>query len=78
MGLIVMNADDKHRLRSVNVNTKKGILNGSSKLNENQVREIRNRYIANKYGFQKVANDFGISKKTAMLIIKRESWKHVL
>lgn len=50
---------------------------GTSKLTENQVLDIRSRYVAKKLGFHRLAKAYSVSKSTVMAIIKRETWTHV-
>lgn len=54
-----------------------GVNNGSSKLSEQQVIEIRKEYVFRTVSFQKLANKFNLAKATVKSIIKRETWKHI-
>lgn len=51
----------------------KGIANGRSKLNHNQVIAIRKRVESN----SSVAKEFGISPSQVSKIRKRKEWKHI-
>lgn len=55
----------------------RGEMHKCSKLNPELVRQIRSEYIYGVNGLQKLANKFGISKKTVMRIIHYEGWKHI-
>lgn len=46
-------------------------------LTEEQVREIRRRYVPKKYGIHKLSADFGVTASTIAKILKRQSWRHV-
>jgi len=46
-------------------------------LTEDQVREIRRLYVPGKYGFRRLAHQFGVSASAISQIIKRRTWAHV-
>jgi len=48
-----------------------------AKLTENQVIEIRNKYIPHRYTAKKLANEYNISEGGIRAIIYRESWKNI-
>ena len=48
-----------------------------SKFSNNDIIKIREMYIPNIYGFQKIANLYKVSKPTIMSIIKGKTWGHV-
>lgn len=48
-----------------------------AKLTEDDVLEIRKSYRFGKFGLQKLANRFGVSKPTIEAALKKKSWKHV-
>lgn len=52
--------------------------NGTPKLTEEQVREIRRKYVPFKYGYRKLAAEYHVSFKSIGRIITRETWKHVV
>jgi hypothetical protein len=53
-----------------------GESNGSAKLNEDQVREIR-RLASEGFRTRYIAEQFGICGSSVRLIVRREKWKHV-
>ncbi len=52
-----------------------GELNGSSKLTQSQVDEIRARYSPRKVTMEQLAREYGVAKSTISFIVKRVSWK---
>ena len=77
LGRFQMVADDKLRERSVNKIPKSGSLNGVSKLTEDQVLEIRAKYIPTVYTRKMLAAEFGVDHTTIKDIVNRRSWVHV-
>ena len=55
----------------------RGQENGQSKLTENQVREIRGKYIPRKYHTGMLAEEYGVTPEAIRLIVIRSSWNHV-
>lgn len=55
----------------------KGIENGASKLTENQVCEIRLKYVPRKYSFRKLGKEYHVSSTTIQNIILHKQWKHI-
>ena len=51
--------------------------NYCSKLTNNQVLEIRAKYIPNVYSYDKLANEYNVTKRVIAKIIKRIGWKHL-
>lgn len=51
----------------------------SHKLTEQQIREIRERYVKNSRnaGSGALAKEYGVTSMTILQIVKREKWKHV-
>lgn len=58
-------------------NKPKGLNVNTCKLTEEQVREIRKKYIPRKYSTRKLANEYGLNQATIFSIISRESWQHI-
>lgn len=50
-------------------------LNRHCKLTQDQVKEIRERYIPHVYGKKRLAIDYGVSPSVILRIIKGKSWK---
>ena len=48
-----------------------------SKLTEDDVREIRNKYEAGGVTYPELASEYGVHKTTIGWIVRRESWTHV-
>lgn len=48
-----------------------------SKLTENQILEIRAKYIPRKYSLRKLANEYNVSKETIRPIVLKKTWKHI-
>lgn len=63
--------------KSVNINPKKGSLNGWAKLNEGQVVEIRSKYIPRVYTREMLANEYGVKASCIKDIVNRKSWTHI-
>lgn len=55
----------------------KGSKNGFSKLNENQVLEIRKKRIEEKLTYQKLAELYNVSYACIAGIIQKTNWKHI-
>lgn len=53
-----------------------GSQNGHAKLNEDEVRLIRDRFAAGERQTA-LASEYGVSQALISLIVKREAWKHV-
>ena len=56
---------------------KRGESNKSSKLTNNDVIEIRDLHLNNKYSHRKLAELFSVSKANITSILNRNSWKHI-
>ena len=68
-----MNSEDmvnKHR-------SAKGELQGGSKLNNEQVLSIRNKYSTNNYTYRKLALEYNVSKSMIEAIVNRKNWTHI-
>ncbi len=56
---------------------KKGELHHNSKLNEDVVRQIRQKYKPKEYGYGKLAKEFGVDRKTVIRIMQGKTWRHI-
>jgi hypothetical protein len=63
--------------KSVNINPKKGELNGQSVLTETDVLKIRALFKPRVYTRKKLSLEFGVSEATIKDVILRKSWKHI-
>lgn len=54
-----------------------GSLNGRSKFTENQILEMRDKYVPYKYSVKRLAQDYNISEVVMYRIIHRILWKHI-
>ena len=54
-----------------------GARHGNSLLTQNQVIEIRNKYIRNVYGYKQLAKEYGVTNYTIRAVILRKNWRHV-
>lgn len=50
---------------------------GTSKLTEEQVRQIRSLHVPRKFPMRKLAEMFGVSRSNIKQIIRRTSWNHI-
>jgi hypothetical protein len=55
----------------------RGEMQGSSKLTEKQVREIRSQYQPFKVSLNSLAKKFAVSKRTILFIVQGRYWRHV-
>lgn len=55
----------------------RGAYQGASKLTEDQVREIRTKYVPRKYSLRMLADEYGVSTQNIWLIVKGNFWRHV-
>lgn len=55
----------------------RGELNGSAKLTEADVIEIRRRYVPYKYGSPRLAKEYGVTKGAIEFIVHGHTWKHI-
>lgn len=58
-------------------NYQRGEHNGSAKLNEGAVMEIRSRYATGACGQRQLARDFDVCKTTIAGIVNRKIWAHL-
>lgn len=56
---------------------KKGELHHNSKLTEDVVRKIKQKYKPKVYSYGKLATEFSVDKKTVIRIIQGKTWRHV-
>jgi hypothetical protein len=68
---------DTHYARTSPERLARGDTHGQSKLNAEQVREIRQRYAAGGISTVKLAAEFGVAKSTILGIIHRRIWNHI-
>lgn len=61
-----------------NIPTKSQIKHTNAKLTEQQVREIRERYAAEKISYAKLGEEYGISSSSIYQIIKRKTYQHII
>lgn len=54
-----------------------GITNGNSTLSEEQVLEIRSKYIPRKYSQRMLAREYNVDQMTIQDIVKRNTWNHI-
>lgn len=47
------------------------------KLNKEQVLEIREKYLTNKYSSRQLAKDYNVYHSTILRIINKKTWKHI-
>ncbi len=58
-------------------NLKRGEENGSAKLTEEQVKQIRLRYATGMFSQPDLARQYGVDQATIWRIIHRKTWKHI-
>jgi group I intron endonuclease len=56
---------------------KRGNEHHNAKLNEMIVKEIRQKYQPKTYSYGKLAEEFGVDRKTIIRIIQRKTWTHI-
>jgi hypothetical protein len=56
----------------------RGSLHGQAKLTEDNVREIRRLYATGKFTQKELGLRFGVDQTTISLIVKRQTWQHVI
>jgi group I intron endonuclease len=56
---------------------KKGELHHNSKLTEDIVRQVRQKYSPRTYSYGKLSAEFGVDRKTIIRIIKGKTWTHI-
>ena len=72
-GSVKDNSDDKVKANRQPM----GITNGRAKLTEQQVLEIRAKYIPWAYSIPMLAKEYGVSNQVIGYIIKGKTWKHI-
>lgn len=55
----------------------KGEQNGAHKLTEQQVLEIRAKYVRGVYGYMKLSTEYGVDPITIKAIVTQRTWKHI-
>lgn len=68
--------DNMHHA-SINNLLKQGEDHTSHKLTQQQVMEIRSKYIPRKYSMRMLAREYNVSSPTIIDIINRKYWKHI-
>ena len=48
-----------------------------AKLTEEQVKEIRHKYVPKVYGYKRLSEEYGVSESTIKFIIRGVTWKHI-
>ena len=56
---------------------RKGEEHIKAKLTEEQVREIRRKYVPKKYSYQRLGEEYGVGKTTIREIVQRKIWTHI-
>lgn len=56
---------------------KRGKEHHNAKLNEQIILQIRQKYKPNEYSYGKLAEEFGVDKKTIIRIVQRKTWTHI-
>lgn len=56
---------------------KRGSDHHNSKLNDQIVREIKQKYKPREYGYAMLAKEYGVDKKTIIRIIQNKTWTHI-
>jgi group I intron endonuclease len=56
---------------------KRGSEHHNSILTEEDVRNIRQKYIPYEYGFGKLSSEYGVDRKTIIRIIQNKTWTHI-
>ena len=69
--------NNKDRANKGRAAKQKGEANGRAKLTDDQVREIREKYVPWKYSTYKLAKEYGVSYPHISDIINRKRWKHI-
>lgn len=65
----------KHKMRQ---SKKRGCEHHNSKLNEDAVRQIREKYEPKTYSYGRLAKEYGVDKKTIIRIIQKKTWTHII
>ena len=68
---------EKHRSKKHPELVLKGEKIGNSKLTEEQIKQIRERYIPRKVSLTMLANEFHVAFQTVSKIVNNKSWKHI-
>lgn len=55
-----------------------GQTHNKAKLTDEQVREIRGKYIPYKYSYAVLGREYGVDQSTIHLLIKGQNWKYLL
>lgn len=60
-----------------NIPKKEDIKYSNSKLNKEQVKEIRNKYLTTKTSYVKLGKEYGVSASTIQNVIQRKSYNNI-
>ncbi len=55
----------------------RGEQHSQARLTEEQVREIRRRYIPRKISCQQLASEYGVNWRTIHAVVSRQTWRHI-
>ena len=55
----------------------KGMKHGRAKLTDDQVIEIRKRYVPQRYPFSRLAKEYSVTPKTIRNITQHKTWTHI-
>lgn len=68
---------DNHPFKLHPEKIQRGEAHSQAKLTENQVREIRQRFVAGGVNYPQLAHEYGVNKATISDIVNRRYWKHI-
>lgn len=76
-GFVPRLTGDQHPARLHPERLARGEKSGRARLTEAAVRDIRTRHADNGISGAALAREFGVSKRTVLLILRRETWAHI-
>jgi hypothetical protein len=79
LGLGNQAENNAHMFRTGRAKFPHGSRHGCARLTEEQIIEIRRRYVRNSRtsGLRQLASDFGVDSTMISLIVRRKNWQHV-